>query len=144
GRAQVAGRGEDGVVGVVRVLRAVVIGVDAVVGPGGRHELHPALRSRGRGAHVLPEAALDLVDRGEDRGARRAELVLLRGRGVDREEERRGGTTAAGRGEGCHRRRDGGVLRALVVLAAVLLLPRARAARVLGGLRGLRLFRRLG
>src|SRR5205085_5158153 len=48
GGAQVARGGEDRVDRVVGVLLAVAVGVDAVGGPGGGDELHPAQRP-GRG-----------------------------------------------------------------------------------------------
>ena len=75
GGAQVAGGGVDRVVGVGRVAPAVAVGVDAVGGPGGGHELHPAEGARRRGPEVLAEAGLDLVDRGQDRDAALAEPV---------------------------------------------------------------------
>ena len=96
GGAQVAGRGEDRVVRVVRVLVAVAVRVDPVHRPGRGHELHPAHGAGGGGAEVLPEAALDLVDRGEDRGAGGAEVVGLGGRLVDRGKEGRDRDRAAG------------------------------------------------
>ena len=65
GGPQVAGRGADRVDRVVRVLAAVVVGVDPVGGPGRGDELHPALGPGGGDVEVGPEGGLDLVDGGE-------------------------------------------------------------------------------
>jgi hypothetical protein len=86
GGLQVPGRGEDGVGGVVRVLAAVPVGVHAVGAPGGRHELHPALRPGGRDREVAPVVGLDLVDR---RQHLPRHAVLDPGGLVDRQQERR-------------------------------------------------------
>ncbi len=86
GRAQVAGGGEDRVGRVVRVLEAVLVGVDAVELPGRGHELHPADRAGRADVEVAPVVGLDLVDRGEDLPAH---AVLDAGGLVDRQQERR-------------------------------------------------------
>ncbi len=91
GRAQIAGGGEDRVDRVVRVGVAGVERVDAVLDPGGRHELHPADGACGRDRLVGAVVGLDLVDRGED---------LPRAR---RTAPRRPGRSAAGTA-GCDRR----------------------------------------
>ena len=83
---QVARGGEDRVDRVVRVLAAVVVGVDAVALPGRGHELHPAHGAGGRDVEVAPVVGLDLVDRGEDLPAH---AVLDAGGLVDREQEGR-------------------------------------------------------
>ena len=86
GGAQVAGGGEDRVDRVERVLLAVAVGVDAVGGPRGGHELHPAERAGGGDVQVAAVVGLDLVDRGQDLPAH---AVLDAGGLVDREQERR-------------------------------------------------------
>ncbi len=86
GGAQVARGGEDRVDRVEGILLAVLVGVDAVHLPGGRHELHPAERA-GRGdVQVAAVVGLDLVDRREDLPA---DAVLDAGGLVDREQEGR-------------------------------------------------------
>ena len=84
--AQVPGRGADRVDRVVRVLLAVVVGVDAVGGPGRGDELHPALGAGGGDVQVGSEGGLDLVDPGEHLPG---DAVLGSAGLVDREEERR-------------------------------------------------------
>ena len=86
GGVEVAGGGEDRVDGVERVLLAVAVGVDAVGGPGGGHELHPAERAGRRDVQVAAVVGLDLVDRGQDLPA---DAVLGAGGLVDREQEGR-------------------------------------------------------
>ena len=86
GGAQVARGREDRVDRVERVLLAVLVGVDAVHLPGGRHELHPADGAGGGDVQVAAVVGLDLVDRGEDLPA---DAVLDAGGLVDREQERR-------------------------------------------------------
>ncbi len=86
GSAQVAGGGEDRVDRVVRVLEAVAVGVDAVLLPGGGHELHPPERAGGRDVEVAAVVGLDLVDRGQHLPAH---AVLDAGGLVDGEEEGR-------------------------------------------------------
>ena len=84
--AQVAGGGEDRVDRVERVLDAVAVGVHAVGGPRGGHELHPAERAGGGDVQVAAVVGLDLVDRGQHLPAH---AVLHAGGLVDREEEGR-------------------------------------------------------
>ena len=86
GGLQVARGGEDRVDRVVRVLAAVVVGVDAVALPRRGHELHPAHGAGGRDVEVAPVVGLDLVDRGQDLPAH---AVLDAGGLVDRQQERR-------------------------------------------------------
>ena len=89
GGAQVAGRGEDRVFGVVGVLDPVAVGVDAVHFPGRLDELHPAHRAGVGGVEVGAEGGLDLIDPGQHGRSLRAEVV---GRGrplVDRDQDRR-------------------------------------------------------
>ena len=86
GRSQVAGGGEDRVGGVVRVLEAVAVGVDAVLGPLGGQELHPALGAGAGDAEVAPVVGLDLVDRREHLPG---DPVGGAGRLEDRQQERR-------------------------------------------------------
>ena len=85
GRPQVAGRGEDRVGRVVRVLVTVAVGVDSVRAPGGRQELHPALGAGARDAEVAPVVGLDLVDR---RQHLPGDAVGRAGRLEDRQQER--------------------------------------------------------
>src|SRR5829696_5857789 len=86
GRLQIAGAGEDRVDGVVRVLLAVLVGVDAVHLPGLGHELHPAEGAGGRDVQVAAVVGLDLVDRGQ---VLPADAVLDAGGLVDRQQEDR-------------------------------------------------------
>ena len=86
GRLEVAGAGEDRVDRVVRVLLAVLVGVDAVGLPGRRHELHPAERAGARDVQVAAVVGLDLVDRGQ---VLPADAVLDAGGLVDRQQEDR-------------------------------------------------------
>src|SRR5207244_7852322 len=65
GGAQIAAGGEDRVGGVVGVLEAVAVGIDAVDGPRRWQELHPSLGTGARDAEVAPVVGLDLVDRRE-------------------------------------------------------------------------------
>ena len=88
-RLQIARRGEDRVDRVVRVLAAVLVGVDAVGRPGRRHELHPAKRARRRHVQVAAVVGLDLVDRRQDLPT---DPVLDPGRLIDRQT----GTAAPG------------------------------------------------
>src|SRR3954467_11672706 len=85
GGAQIARGGEDGVDRVERVLEAVAVGVDAVLLPGGRHELHPAQGAGGGDVQVAAVVGLDLVDAREDLPA---DAELHAGGLVDREQER--------------------------------------------------------
>ena len=73
----------DGVDRVVRVRDAVAVRVDAVAGPGARHELHPADRAGAGGGQVAAERRLDAVDR---RQHRPRHAVAARGRAIDRDE----------------------------------------------------------
>src|SRR5213078_4484079 len=86
GGLEVARGGEDRVDRVVGVALAVLVRVDAVGLPGGRHELHPAEGAGGGDVEVAPVVGLDLVDRGEDLPA---DAVLDAGGLVDRQQERR-------------------------------------------------------
>ena len=86
GGLEVAGGGEDRVDRVVRVLQAVLVGVDAVGLPARGHELHPAQRAGGGDVEVAAVVRLDLVDRRQDLPA---DAVLDAGGLVDREEEGR-------------------------------------------------------
>src|SRR3954452_23825758 len=83
---EVARGREDRVDRVVGVLLLVVVGVDAVLAPSGRHELHPADRARGGDVQVVPVVGLDLVDR---RQILPAHAVLDTGGLVDRQQEER-------------------------------------------------------
>src|SRR3712207_7876888 len=51
---------------VVRVALAVAVGVEPVLLPRRRHELHPPERAGGGHVEVAPVVGLDLVDRRED------------------------------------------------------------------------------
>ncbi len=62
GGLQVVRRPANRVDRVVGVLAAVVVGVDPVRLPGGRHELHPSLGAGGRDVQVGSECRLDPVD----------------------------------------------------------------------------------
>ena len=86
GGAQVAGGGEDRVDGVVGVGVAGVERVDAVLDPGGRHELHPADGAGRRDRLVGAVVGLDFVDRREDLPRH---AVLDRRGLVDRQQEQR-------------------------------------------------------
>ena len=86
GGLQVAGRGEDRVDGVVRVLLAVAVRVGPVCAPRRRDELHPPERAGGGHVQVAAVVGLDLVDRREDLPA---DAVLRAGGLVDRKQERR-------------------------------------------------------
>ena len=105
GRLEVARGGEDRVDRVVRVLAPVLVGVDPVHLPGGRHELHPADGAGGRDVQVAAVVGLDLVDRREDLPA---DAVLDAGGLVDRQQEERDaeladdevGDAVGGRGAG--------------------------------------------
>ncbi len=83
--AQVARGGEDRVDRVVRVLAAVAVGVDPVLGPRRRDELHPAHRAGAGDVDVAAVAGLDLVDR---RQHLPRHAVLHAGGLVDRQQER--------------------------------------------------------
>ena len=113
GGLEVARGGEDRVDRVVRVLLLVVVRVDAVLAPGGRHELHPAERARGRDVQVAAVVGLDLVDRGQ---VLPADAVLDAGGLVDRQQEERDAELAddevrdavdGGRARAARRRRSG-------------------------------------
>ncbi len=141
--AQVARRGEDRVLRVGGVADAVAVGVHAVGRPGRGHELHPADRAGGRGPLVDAEAGLDLVDRGEDRGAGRSQPVLLRGGLVDRDQEGGHARRAAHRERG--QRHLGAVgHRRVVGLLLGARAPGRDAARAIGSLSLRRLRARLG
>ena len=86
GRLEVARGGEDRVDGVVGVLAAVLVGVDAVGAPARGHELHPALRAGRRDVEVAAVVGLDLVDRRQDLPRH---AVLDPRRLVDRQQKRR-------------------------------------------------------
>ena len=86
GGLQVPRGREDRVDRVVGVLLAVVVGVDAVLLPRGRHELHPAQRAGGGDVEVAAVVGLDLVDAGQDLPAH---AVLDAGGLVDRKQEGR-------------------------------------------------------
>ena len=92
-RAQVAGGGEDGVDGVVRVGVARVQRVDPVLDPGRGHELHPPDGAGGRHRQVVAVIGLDFVDRREDLPRH---AVLRRGRLVDGQQEQ--GDAVVGKG----------------------------------------------
>ena len=84
GGFEVAGGGEDGVDGVVGVFVAVVVGVDAVLVPGGGHELHPADGAGGGDVLVAAVVGFDFVDAGQYLPAH---AVFDAGGLVDRQQE---------------------------------------------------------
>ncbi len=86
GGAQVARGGEDRIGWVVGVAHALAGGVDAVLGPGLREELHPALGAGAGDREVLSVVGLDFVDGGEHLPGN----AVARGRGlVDRQQDGR-------------------------------------------------------
>ena len=115
GGAEQAGGGEDRVPGVVGVLGAVAVAVDAEGFPARREELHPSFGFRRGDAEVRAKAGLDPVDPCEDRRSFLSQPVLRRRLLVDRDQafrhlraERPDGfrSAAARRGAEHHRDRE--------------------------------------
>ncbi len=136
-RPQVARGGEDRIHGVHRVRVARVQGVDPVLKPGFRHELHPPHGARARHRQVAAVVRLDFVDGREDLPRH---PVLHGGGLVDGKQEQRDAVEAEGLDRGLrggerarlcrdHLRRERDVVRAGELHRRLVLVLGALAAR---------------